>query len=375
MLTQRVEVETQETREDLANEFLRHVLEGAKRQKMTAARYLLEPANRENLGISLSEEFRQGLIVRSSESDTTIPTAGIRLRYLPGKAVSYLGEPSQGEVGQLRERVQTGWEINSGRQRTVPPSDSNWEVGMERIRISVPKMVEDRKVPDSERGSREISRQEIARATGLTENQFEIQPILGRSRAVCEGILEAVPVILPRIQVEQTSDDPFSVLNGYFVRDPMLLRVNLRKMASRLSQSGDIAGELAAQVNGISSQAVHYAVQALAEANMASYLAAHLSGEKVQVQVFMKERMKLLAAAAKLAMTAYESLVNQAIAFSQIGIQILTPREFGFAAEATGSFFDGMSEAGQFAAGGTGRLNGVVNQLENDLLSLRGRKR
>lgn len=348
--------ETVPVDETLVAEFIRHLQEGAKRQRVTPARFLMVPENRNQLGVVLPESTARSLEVHGLSQVVDVPAIPAPMHFVEQKITQ----------ASRWEKVTTGWDIAPGPMaQPVAAAPDNWEVAMETIKIRAPKVTVDRQAPDTERGFREVAPAEVVKYTGLTEVQFEVQLVKGRAYAITEGVLEAIPVILPSV------GRAWVLVDDSFVRDPMLLRFNRNKLAQRLGALGDMGEEMVRQVNGLSGQAVHFGIQALAEANIGAYLAAKLQGRlPEQFDSFMKERVRLLYSSARLAMVAYESLVNQAIAWSQAGIQVLSPREFVFAAEATGSFFDGMSQAGEFMAHDTGRLAGVLATLKSDLRSL-----
>lgn len=357
--------------DELVAEFIRHLQAGARKQGISPAMYLMAPGNRSELGVASSEGVIESLTVRGLSQMEECPVVSAPIRFVEEMVLPR---------DQIGEVVMTGWDLTPGIvTQPIMAETSNWEVGgMEPIRVSVPRLTANRPVPTTNRGVREVSAREVTGYTGLTEVQFEIQPILGKAQAITHGCLAAIPVVLPRWNVDPlTQGSDFELANisrptrDQSTRDPMLLRINSGKLAARLGGSwGDMVEQMVGQINGLSGQAVHFAVQALAEARAVWYLDAHLKGQKSWFDPLMGKRIGMLYSSARLAMAAYEALVNQAIAWSQVGVNVLSPGEYAFAAEATGSFFDGASEAGEFMAHDTGRLVGVLGRLRSDLVSL-----
>ena len=210
----------------------------------------------------------------------------------------------------------------------------------------------------------------MAKFTGLSETQFDIQAVPG-GNTLTIGVLEATPVILPTMSTllkYGTAWSSNSVNDTLPVRDPMLLRINPDKLKKRLGSTGDLVGDFVTQVNGYSGLAVKYAVQAMTEAHMGEYLRRKLDGaQSSELEEWMIERVRMLRSAASLAMTSLETLISQSIAFSSMGICILTPKEMGFAGQVIESFFAGVSEEGEFLGGGSGQLNRVINSVNKDL--------
>lgn len=346
--------------EALMAEFIRHLQSGAKKAHQSPARYLMAPENRIEMGLEVSKPSRFAV----SQSTETVGISPVR--FVEERVKGYTSKSNATGEETKREQVWTGWEVTNG--STLPETEvpGKWEVGIEPIRVRAPKLTADRPAPISERGLQEISARQVAEYTGLTEIQFEIQPVLGKPHAITEGCLEAIPVILP-------TPESLKAWRGAIGEhyDPMLLRFNREKLIARLGNLGDMGETMVSQINAYSGQAVHFAVQAIAEAQMGRYLADKLSGSSsIFIDNWMKERIQLLRSSARLAMVAYESLVGQAIALSEAGINILNLREFAFAAEVTGSFFDGVSDAGDFMANGTNRLDGLMAQMRSDLVRL-----
>lgn len=366
-----LETETEVRVDDktLMAEFIRHLQTGARKQRLSPARFLMAPENRAEMGLTVSEPSR---FVVSHPSEIVGSISPIR--FVQEKVEGYTSS-NQTTGEEKRERVWTGWEVANESVSAGAEVSGKWEVEIEPIRIRTPRVTVDRPVPNTERGLREVSARQVAEYTGLTEVQFDIQPVLGKSHAITEGCLEAIPVILPTplsmSSWRGTSREYFdSMLTGEYY-DPMLLRFNREKLVARLGDLGDMGETMVSQINAYSGQAVHFAVQAIAEARMGRYLADKLSGSSsVFIDDWMRGRIQLLRSSARLAMVAYETLVDQAIGWSEMGINILNPREFAFAAQATGSFFDGVSDAGDFMAHDTNRLGGLLAKMRSDLVTL-----
>ena len=368
---QEIETEVRVNDEALMTEFIRHLQAGARKQKLSPARYLMVPENRAEMGLEVSESGRF-MVSHPTEIVGSITPA----RFVDGKIEGYTSKDSASGEEIKMERVWTGWEVANESVSAGAEVSGKWGVEIEPIRVRAPKVTADRLAPATERGLREVSARQVAEYTGLTEVQFDIQPVLGKSHAITEGCLEAIPVILPTplsmSSWRGTSREYFdSMLTGEYY-DPMLLRFNRGKLMARLEGSlGDMGETMVSQINAYSGQAVHFAVQAIAEARMGRYLADKLSGSSsVFIDDWMRGRIQLLRSSARLAMVAYETLVNQAIGWSTVGINILNPREFAFAAQATGSFFDGVSDAGDFMAHDTNRLGGLLAKMRSDLVTL-----
>jgi len=359
--------------EALVAEFIRHLQTGAQKARLSPARFLMVPENRAQLGVFLPEQTSRDLIVHNLGQVADVPTIHTPMRFVEAEVTPYTrkSERTNGE-SQARERITTGWDIAPATAINQPivAIPSNWEVDMEPIRVRAPRVVADRPVPVTERGLRAVSSKEVVKYTGLTEVQFEVQMVLGKAHAITEGCLEAIPVVLPRWNDDWAQTRFSWVDDTFYIRDPMLLRFNRDKLTRRLGPPSDMGEEMVRQINGLSGQAVHFGIQALAEANIGRYLAARLNGQMPQIDVFMKERIGLLHSSARAAMVAYESLISQALTWSAAGVNVLSPREYVFAAEATASFFDGVSAAGEFMAHDTGRLAGVLKSLKSDLRDL-----
>lgn len=358
---QEIETEVGVNDEALMAEFIRHLQAGSKKQRLSPARYLMVPENRTEMGLTVSEPGRF-MVSHPTEIVGSITPA----RFVDGKIEEYTSKDNATGEKTMRERIWTGWEVTNKSVSAGAEVSGKWGVEIEPIMVRAPKVTADRLAPTTERGLREVSARQVAEYTGLTEVQFEIQPVLGKSHAITEGCLEAIPVILP---TPESLRAWAGTIGEHY--DPMLLRFNRGKLMARLGGSlGDMGETMVSQINAYSGQAVHFAVQAIAEARMGRYLADKLSGSSsIFIDNWMRERIQLLRSSAGLAMTAYGSLVDQAIAWSQAGVNILNPREFVFAAEATGSFFDGVSDAGDFMAHDAGRLGGLLASLRSDLRS------
>ncbi len=352
-------IRTSESDEAVA-EFIRHLQKAAKENRQTPARYLLEPGHRQELGLAVVESNR-GLATHVRAESPTITTESPFKFVQRVEGFEIMGQ--QDVLPARGQRIWTGWEVAGGTIPAPVMPETGWEVGIEPIRVNLPKLVEAKPVLGSDRGLRQITNREVAQMTGLTEVQFAIQPVLGKAHAITQGVLEAVPVVLPKY-------DAWAMANDAFYRDPMLLRFRRKELEKRVGGVGDMLETTVDQLNGFSGQAVYFAVQALAEAHMGQYLADKLVGRKSFVDNWLKERIRLLHAAAKLATTAYVSLVDQAIGWSQTGVYILGPQEYAFAAAVTGSFFDGVNEAGEFVSHDVARLGGVMEHLRGDLRSL-----
>jgi|CXWL01.1.fsa_nt_gi hypothetical protein len=349
--------------EDLTKEFLRHLQAAAKKNHQSPARYLLEPGHREELGLSVVESGRE----LSTHVGAELPMVADEspFRFVQGRVEGFEIKGQGDELPARGERIWSGWEVAGGTIPAPVMPSTGWEVEIEPIRVNMPKISEARPVLGSDRGFRPINTREVAALTGLTEVQFEIQPVLGSAHAITQGVLEAVPVVLPKYGTAVAW-----MTNDALYRDPMLLRFNRGKLVERMGDFGDVLAATVDQLNGFSGQAVHFAVQALAEAHMGAYLADKLVGRSSFIDNWLKERIKLLHSSARLAMTAYESLVAQTIAWSELGVYVLGPQEYAFAANATASFFDGVNEAGQFVSHDVARLGGVMDHLRSDLRSL-----
>lgn len=348
--------------EGLTEEFLRHLQAAAKKSRQSPARYLLEPDHREELGLSVvGSDRRLSTHVRNELPMMAVESPFKFVRRVEGFEIKGKGD----ELPARGERIWSGWEGVGGTISAPVMPSIGWEVEIEPIRVNMPKMSEVGPILGSNRGFRPINAREVAALTGLTEVQFEIQPVLGSAHAITQGVLEAVPVILPKYETAVAW-----MTNDALYRDPMLLRFNRGKLVERMGELGDALATTVDQLNGYSGQAVHFAIQALTEASMGQYLADKLVGRQSFIDNWLKERIRLLHSSARLAMVAYESLVTQSIAWSELGLDVLGPQEYAFAAAATGSFFDGVDEAGQFIAQDDFRLLELVNILRGDLKSL-----
>lgn len=357
---QEVEKEVGVDDEALMAEFIRHLQMGARKQRLSPARFLMAPENRAEMGLTVSEPSRFAVSHPSEIVGSISP-----IRFVQEKVEGYTSS-NQTTGEEKRERVWTGWEVANESVPAGAEVSGKWEMEIEPIRVHAPKVTADRLAPTTERGLREVSARQVAEYTGLTEVQFVIQPILGKSHAITEGCLEAIPVILPTPESLRAWEGE---IGEHY--DPMLLRFNRGKLITRLGNLGDMGETMVSQINAYSGQAVHFAVQAIAEARMGRYLADKLSGSSsVFIDGWMRGRIQLLRSSARLAMVAYETLVDQAIGWSMVGINILNPREFAFAAQATGSFFDGVSDAGDFMAHDTNRLGGLLAKMRSDLMTL-----